>query len=175
VLVPHLLQQVLGAQKSRARPQQRLEHAEFLDRQIELLAVAADGTPHLVEFDPADPQRPAARRGLTPGQGPDPENKLGKVERLGEIVVRAQLESRDPVASRSGRCQHEDHRPASVNPGAIGDHLAQCVAGDARQVAVKHHHVVGVEVQLGGRLEAVVRCVDGHPLIPQALDQHVRQ
>ena len=56
---------------------------------------------------------------------------------------------------------------------AVGDHLAEHVAVDARQVPVQDDDVVGVEVELGRRLEAVVRGIHRHALIPQALDQHL--
>jgi len=44
LLVPDLLEQGFGAQEGRARAQQRLEHPEFLDRQIERTSVP-DGRP----------------------------------------------------------------------------------------------------------------------------------
>ena len=68
-----------------------------------------------------------------------------------------------------GRGQHQHHGPVL----AVGDHLAERIAVDARQVAVEDDHVVAVEVELGRRLQAVVRGVDRHALVAQALDQHV--
>ena len=44
---------------------------------------------------------------------------------------------------------------------------------DAGQVAVEHDDVIGVEAELGRRLQPVMRGVDGHALVAQALDQHV--
>src|SRR5262245_58700742 len=46
---------------------------------------------------------------------------------------------------------------------------------DAWQVAVKDHDVVGVGIELGGRVQPVVSGVDGHALIAQALDEQLRE
>ena len=56
---------------------------------------------------------------------------------------------------------------------AFGDHLAEGVAVDPRQVTVQDHDVVGVDVELGRRLKTVVRGVHRHALVAQALDQDV--
>jgi hypothetical protein len=70
------------------------------------------------------------------------------------------------ITGLTGSREHQDHHPVV----AIGDHLAKRVAVDTRQIAVEHHDVVAVDTELGCGLETVVRGIDGHALISQALD-----
>src|SRR5271166_4582932 len=108
-LVPDLLEQVFGAQIGRAGPQQGLEHAEFLDRQVKLTAIPARGSPDRVELDRGRAQYAPASGGLPPSEGLDPQDQLGEMERLREVVVGAEAESADAVAGLAGRRQHQDH------------------------------------------------------------------
>ncbi len=91
------------------------------------------------------------------------------MERLGQVVVGAQAQAADPVPRRPGRGQHEDHDPLVV----LGDHLAQGVAMDSRQVAVENDHVVAVDVELGRGLQPVAGHIHGQALVAQALDQDI--
>src|SRR5262249_56108802 len=57
-------------------------------------------------------RRPAAER-------VDPRDQFRKVERLGQVVIRAQVQPADPVIGRTGRGQHQDPgttRPAGPPP-----------------------------------------------------------
>jgi hypothetical protein len=82
---------------------------------------------------------------LAAGECADPQHELGKVERLGEVVV------------------------------GFGDHSADDVAVEPGKVPVEDEHVVGDEVQLRDRVESVVRDVDGHALVAETLGDVVRQ
>jgi hypothetical protein len=124
--------------------------------------------PQRIELDAGRAQRPGPRGGAAPGERADAQDQLGEVEGLGQVVVGAQDQAADPVGGLAGRGEHQDHRPAVP----LGDHPAQVVAVDAGQVAVEHDDVVGGEVELGRGGQAVVRDVDGHPAVAQALGQH---
>ncbi|MFI6061801.1 hypothetical protein [Streptomyces sp. NPDC051286] len=72
--------------------------SEFLDGEVELVAVAAGGAAHRVEFDAHRAQGAGPGGGATAGQGADAQNEFGKVEGLGEVVVGAQGQAADAVA-----------------------------------------------------------------------------
>jgi hypothetical protein len=58
---------------------------------------------------------------------------------------------------------------------ALGDHAADGVAVPCVEVAVQHDGVVGVEVQLCRRLEAVVGDINGHLFVLHSLDERVSE
>jgi hypothetical protein len=99
----------------------------------------------------------------------DAQHQLGEVERLGQVVIRAEAQAADPVTRFPGRGQHEHHDPLIAG----GDHLAEGVAVQAGQVAVEHDNVVAVSVQLGRRGEPVPRHIHRHALIARPFGQHV--
>jgi hypothetical protein len=72
------------------------------------------------------------------------------VERLAGIVVGAKTEAGDPVAGRARGRQHEHHGPLV----AFGDHLAQHVPVDARQVAIEDDHAIVAAIWAGAALLA---------------------
>ena len=100
----------------------------------------------------------------TAAQRPHPGGQLAEGERLGEVVVRAELQALDAVADVAGGGEHQ-------HPGGhaeLDDLAADVVAVDEREVAVEHDHVVVVDpdaLQGGG---AVVHDVDGHGLPAQS-------
>src|SRR5258708_39409876 len=96
VLVPYLLQQVLGAEEAGPGPEQRLEYPEFLGRQVKLPPVTGDRAPQRIELDPGRAQDPGPRGGLAPGEGADAQDELGEVEWLGQGGVGAQAPAGDP-------------------------------------------------------------------------------
>ena len=102
------------------------------------------------------------RRG-PPAQRPDPGDQLLERERLGQVVVGAELQPLDPVGDGAARGQHEHpgQRPRGDQVGA------DLVAVHAGQVAVEHHHVVARHHRhlVPGR--AVVGDVDGQALPAQ--------
>ena len=161
----------LGAEEGGRGAEERLEDRELLDRKVQLPPIAGGRAPQRVKLDPGRAQDPAPGGRLAAREGADARDQLGEMERLGQVIVGTQAQAADPLPGRAGRGQHEHHDP--VVP--LGDHLTQGVAMDSRQVAVEHHHVVGVELELGRGLQPVVGGIDGHALVAQALDQHVGQ
>src|SRR6266699_5156862 len=89
LLIPDLLEEGFRAQEGRAGAQQRLEHAELLDRQVELAPVPDGRAPQRVELDSRRLQDASPRRGLPAGQGADAQDEFGEVERLGQVVIGA--------------------------------------------------------------------------------------
>ena len=105
-------------------------------------------------------RRPAPER-------PHARDQLGELERLGEVVVGAELEALDAVADRAGRGQHQHPRLAVLGDEPAADQIAV----HARQVTVEHDDVVGVQRDVCDRVGAVERDVDGHALGAQSFGQ----
>ncbi len=81
--------------------------------------------------------------GPADGRAPEPEHELSELERLGEVVVGAELEPGGLVVEPVGRGEHEDGRAAARGDDASGDLVARWT-GD---VSVEDGDVVGVETQ----------------------------
>ena len=111
----------------------------------------------------------AGRRGAA-AERLDPGHQLGEGERLGQVVVRADRESLDPVADRPRGGQHQ--HPAVAGPG--GDLAADLVAGHAGQVPVQHHDVIRGPGEVVEGVLPVERDVDGHSRLPQPVGGHDR-
>jgi hypothetical protein len=161
VLVPDPGQEILGAEDTGGCFEEGLEHGEFLDRDVDVAAVAGDGAAERVEFYPGRAQDARPGVGLAAGQGADPQHEFGDVEGLGQVVVGAQGQAGDPVAGGAGGGEHEDHDRVAGR----SDRAADRVAVDAGQVAVQDEHVVGVQVQLEGGVRAVAGDIGGDALI----------
>ena len=71
-------------------------------------------------------------RGRAAHERAQPRQQLAEVERLGQVVVGADVEAADAVADLAARGEHEDRRPAVA--------LAQRAA-DLEAVAAREHHV----------------------------------
>ena len=97
MLVPDLLEQGFGAEEGGAGAQQRLEHAELLDRQVQRAPVPDGCAPQRVELEAGRLQHPGPGRGLPAGQGADAQHQLGEVEGLGQVVIGAQAQAADPL------------------------------------------------------------------------------
>ena len=105
------------------------------------------------------------------GERADPGDEFGERERLGQVVVGAEVEAVHPVAHRARRGQHQD---AGLRRRA-DQRGADRVAVDAGQVTVQDDDVVGVQQRLldGGR--AVVGHVRADALVAQAVGDVVGQ
>jgi hypothetical protein len=97
------------------------------------------------------------------GQRAQTGDQLGEGERLGHVVVGAEREPVDQVVDAGGGGQHK-HAAVGLLPA---QRATDVVAVHHRQVAVEHHHVVGVQARLVERAGAVVGNVDRHALAPQ--------
>jgi len=98
-----------------------------------------------------------------------PRDELGEGERLGEVVVRAEVKAVHPVPDPGRRGQHQH----AGLPARGEDPTADLVAVHERQVAVQDHHVVAVHHDALKRGVPVVADVDGHRPPPQSLGDRV--
>ena len=74
---------------------------------------------------------------------PEAEHELPELERLGQVVVCAELEPGRLVIEPIGSGEHEDRHAAAGGDDAFGD----LVAGGPGDVAVEDGDVVGVDAQ----------------------------
>ena len=92
---------------------------------------------------PVEGERPEAdhvvgARRLDPAQdGGDAQQQLARLERLGQIVVGARLQARDPVLRRAARGQQQDRHLA----------LAAQLLGQRQAVLARHHDVEHDQVE----------------------------
>ena len=110
LVAPHVGQQQVAREHAAAMLDEVLKQQELLRRQLHVLAVHLDGVPIGV-----DGQRPVAQRRRPAGCALDPAEQRGdaggqlaRAERLGDVVVGAQLESRDPLGLFAPRREHDD-------------------------------------------------------------------
>jgi hypothetical protein len=170
VLVPRLLQQPLGRHDRALGPQQLLQHQELLVAQAERAAVAGRLAAGRVEPDAVPLQHRRGGPVRPAGQRANPGDQLGQGERLGQVVVGAQLQTGHPVGEVAGGGQHQD-----AGQRAAGDQpAADLVAVYAGQLPVEQQHVVVVDgealqaargrVQLGHRAARTVDLLGARPL-----------
>jgi D-alanyl-D-alanine carboxypeptidase/D-alanyl-D-alanine-endopeptidase (penicillin-binding protein 4) len=161
--VPDAFEQLLARDHPAARLEQLLQQAELLAGQVERLPCAGRGACRLVEHHIRGDQHRRRRRRGPPTQRPDPGHQLVEGERLGQVVVGAELQPLDPVGDRTARGEHQ-HPGQRAGRHQVG---ADLVAVDTRQVPVQHHDVVpGHQGHLVSR-RSVGGDVDGEPLAPQ--------
>src|SRR5690606_36020332 len=96
-----------------------------------------------VQAQPGDLQYRRTRVRAPPVQGAQTHDQLAQLERLGQVVVRAELEARDLVVEPIGGGEHHDRDAAARRHDPGGD----LVSGRAGDVAVDHREVVGVDGQ----------------------------
>ena len=100
----------------------------------------------------------------TAAEGTHAGGQLAEGERLGQVVVGADLQALDTVADVAGGGEHQH----AGGHAQLDDLAADVVAVHEREVAVEDDHVVVVDADAfqGGR--AVVHDVDGHGLPAQS-------
>jgi hypothetical protein len=153
-------------------PHERLQHRELAGRQRDRLAALRQPAQREIELErsEADDLDLLGRRagGLgrraAPQHRVDPREQLARVERLGQIVVGADLEADDAVDILDLRSQHDDRRrivggaqaPADRQPVLAGQHQVEHDEVDrlASQHPVQRLRVLGEE-----HLEALLRQV----------------
>ena len=104
-------------------------------------------------------------------QRAEPEHELLELERLGEVVVGAELEPGGLVVEPVGGGEHEDRHAAA----GVHDVLGDLVAGRGGDVAVEDGDVVGVDDQQLHRGGAVTGDVGGDRLQAEAVADGLRQ
>ncbi len=91
---PDLLQQLLVGEHIAGMLREDLQQAVFLRRQRQAFFVDEDVAGREIDFQPIDPHDAVAGRGarLAPEHDLGPRQQLGHAERLGDVVVGAELE-----------------------------------------------------------------------------------
>ena len=112
---------------------------------------------------PSDQERRPGRRAA--GERLHPRDQLLERERLGQVVVGAEVQALDAIADRRRGGQHQDPRVRA----AVAQRHADRVAVHARQVAVEHDHVVAVDEALLQRGRPVIGEVGRDPAVAQPL------
>jgi hypothetical protein len=105
-----------------------------------------------------------------PQDGAQPRRQLARRARLGDVVVRAQLEADDAVHVVAPRREH-DHRDAARLPDA---------AQRLHAVHARHHHVEHHDVEVAfdralRRARAIVHGADRKAVPLEVLGEHVAQ
>ena len=93
---------------------------------------------------------------VPPQQALDPRQQLGEVERLGDVVVGAELEAVDHVVRLVARGEHQDRREVAV----LAQPLADLEAVDLGQADVEQDEVVAPRLGRGQPGAAVAGDVD---------------
>jgi hypothetical protein len=162
--VPHVFEQLLGADDPAIRGDEVLQDAELLAGQRQRLTRARCPVARPVDHEVV-PLDDSGRARTAAGQRAQAGDKLGERKRLAEVVVGTEFEPVDAICHIGRGGEHEDARPRPVTR----EFAADPVAVHAGQVAVEDDQVV---VGLGGPLErgdAVKGDVDGHPRVAQPL------
>ncbi len=130
--------------------------------------------PHLaraaVDLEPAEAQQRIGRRCAAPQHGAQAGQQFARVERLGQVVVGAQLQADHAVGGIAPRGEHDDRHGAGC---------AQAGA-DLEAVAVRQHQVEDDRVRLqaalvGQGLAHGVAAADLVAVLRQVLRQHRAQ
>ena len=110
--------------------------------------------------------RPGPRRSVAPQHGPHPRQHLAQLERLGDVVVRAELEPDDAVDGVALAADHDDGDVA-FGPDLAGE--LQAVLSAQRQI--EGDQADRVLLDAGAQLGAVLGFDDPEPLALEALAQ----
>jgi hypothetical protein len=150
LLSPHAVEQhVTRDDETRVRHEER-EQVELLGGQLDRLAGDGDVVRLLVEHHVAEREGAVALLRLRPAEDRlHPRDELARRERLGQIVVGADLEPDDAIGLLVARGEHEDRHLR-----AHADVAADLEAVLARQADVEQHHPDLVALELDERLLA---------------------
>ena len=116
------------------------QQREFLGGQLDVASTTGDAAPRKVDLEVRDLDGLGLHLPRPARQRPDAGQQLAKCERLGEIVVRTNIQSGDPVIHRIARREHQDRRRH-----AAGAQLAAEV--EARPTG--QHHVEHDDTEVG--------------------------
>src|SRR3954447_21347429 len=142
-VAPDARQQHVAGEDAAGAGGQRLEDLELDEGEVDVGAADADGALERVELEVDDVQRLVlvdglgARHPRAAQRGPDARAELPQRERLGDVVVGAELEAEDLVDLLGLRGEHDDRDGrARAQPPA-----------DLEPVELGHHHVEDDEVE----------------------------
>ena len=130
------------------------QHLAFAVGEMQNLVAAAQFVARIVEYERTEAHLLGRRcgRGLGPAQNArDPQRQLARLERLGDVIVGADLEAADAAFLFRPRGQHEDGHARG-----FADRFDEIEAAFAR-----HHHVEDQKIEaqageLGARIRGVV-------------------
>ena len=143
VLIPRLLQELLGADDTAFGGDEDLEHGELLPGQRDVAAVAVDLSAERIQPQTCDLPHGRPVVGAPAVERSEAEHELLELERLREVVVGAELEPCGLVVEAVGSGQDEDRHAAAGGDDASRD----LVAGGPGDVPVEDGDVVGVDAQ----------------------------
>src|SRR3954470_13546866 len=170
VVAPHLVEQLLARDDEALVAHQVLEQLELALGELDLPVGAAHLVRIGVEGQVAHPQRrhaagrPAAQQRAQAGE------QLLALERLDEVVVRADVQALHTRIERVARGQHEDRRVVVVFAQPPGD----VDAVEAGQPEVEHDQIGQEGMDVLERLDAVAGELDLIALQAQRALQHLR-
>ena len=168
---PDVLEQRVAGQDDAGVARQRGQQVELAGAQLEPPVADVGLAPAGIDAQVADLDRPAALgRHVGPAQDRlDPRHQGSRVERLGHVVVRAQLQADDRVHVLGAGGQHQDRHVA-----AAAQLAADLEAVHLGQHQVQHDQVRVAALVLDQGLLAVGRGHDGEALLlevqPDQLD-----
>ena len=169
---PQRFQQFTGAGPAAVSPQQFLQERVFARGEVKRLAVGIGKTPDGIDRQAAVGEHggrtvriPAAQKRADPGE------QLGIGERLGQVVVGAEIETLDTVFDTA--CGGEHQRAHGYAQPVDGAH--DLVAGQHGQVAVEKHHVECPLRKLVQGLDARIGRGGRISFMPETVVQHRRQ
>ena len=151
---PDVAQQDVARDHASAVLQEVLEEHEFLRREFHFAPVERNGVFRQIHGDWTETQHRSG--GLaSPGSArhrPDARNQLVRTERLGDVIVGANLESADAIRFLGARRQHDDRH--SGGGLVCAQRLADIEAAHSRQHDVENDDVHRMVADVGERLVA---------------------
>ena len=124
VLIPRPFQELFGADDTAFGGDEDFEHCELLPGQRHVAVVAVDLSPERIQPQTCDLSHGWPVVGAPAVERSEPEHEFLEFERLGEVVVGAELEPRDLVVETVGSGEHEDRHAAAGGHDAFGDLVA---------------------------------------------------
>jgi len=143
VLVPCSRQELFGADDTALGGDDDFEHRELLPGERDVAAVAVDLSAERIQPKTCDLSHRWSVVGAPAVERSETEHELSKVERLGEVVVGAELEAGRLVVETAGSGEHEDRHAAF----GVDDPFGDLVTGGSGDVSVEDGDVVGVEAK----------------------------
>src|SRR5215510_1260441 len=171
VLLPDVFGDLGAADDLAGAPRQVFKERVFLRGQLDLTPAASDSARPHVDAEIGDLYGLRTQRGTTPQQRPQARQQFMKIERLGQVIIRAHVEPRNAIRRRVARCQYQDRKSQSFRAQLAADFEAVL----ERQHDVEDDQVVIVDARLINGGLAVRRHIYGITLLAQSLRQHLRR
>ena len=164
-VVPDVLGDVGAADDVALAPRQVLEQRVFLRRELNGTPATLDAARPRVDGEILDLEHRGCERRPSAEQGANPREQLGKVVRLGQIVVGADVEAFDALIRLPASRQHEDRRRDALG----AQPAAHLQAVDAGHQDVEDDEVVVADARLLEGRRSVGGDVNGIRVLAQSL------